>query len=255
MSDLPVDREQMALRFEAWLDEVLRQEYPPQGLAAEVLAALDGEAPPEGKRFDLYRLWEAMTTLAQEVKLQGRSFKELSATLTPVAALSPQVEAVLEAHGQSFEELRSQAEARAWREVLDGLLDLRDRLSRGLEPARASAAELKAAAQGTWLERLTGSDRKARRAAEAVSALARGYELGLERLDEMLQGLHVREIECRNQPFDPRSMSAVDAEESERVPEGVVLEVYRTGYEWKGEVYRAAQVKVARRPRAENGNG
>jgi molecular chaperone GrpE (heat shock protein) len=40
----------------------------------------------------------------------------------------------------------------------------------------------------------------------------------------------------------------VDVEETEQAAEGTVVEVYRAGYEWKGEVYRPAQVKVARKP-------
>jgi molecular chaperone GrpE len=41
-------------------------------------------------------------------------------------------------------------------------------------------------------------------------------------------------------------MTAVDVEAVDSVPEGTVVEVYRNGYEWNGEVYRTAQVKVAR---------
>jgi molecular chaperone GrpE (heat shock protein) len=43
-------------------------------------------------------------------------------------------------------------------------------------------------------------------------------------------------------------MHAVDVEETDQEAEGTVLEVYRAGYEWMGEVHRPAQVKVARRP-------
>ena len=42
-------------------------------------------------------------------------------------------------------------------------------------------------------------------------------------------------------------MNAIDREESSAVPEGTVLEVYRSGYEWNGEVFRPAQVKVSLR--------
>jgi molecular chaperone GrpE (heat shock protein) len=41
-------------------------------------------------------------------------------------------------------------------------------------------------------------------------------------------------------------MTAVEIEETDAVPEGTVVEIYRNGYEWEGEVYRPAQVKVAR---------
>jgi molecular chaperone GrpE (heat shock protein) len=44
-------------------------------------------------------------------------------------------------------------------------------------------------------------------------------------------------------------MTAVEVEETAVVPEGTVMGVYRNGYEWEGEVYRPAQVKVARSPK------
>jgi len=47
-------------------------------------------------------------------------------------------------------------------------------------------------------------------------------------------------------------MTAVDIEETSSVPEGTVVEVYRNGYEWNGEVHRTAQVKVARSPDMSN---
>ena len=43
-------------------------------------------------------------------------------------------------------------------------------------------------------------------------------------------------------------MNAIDKEASGTVPDGTVLEVYRSGYEWSGEVFRPAQVKVAFTP-------
>ena len=42
-----------------------------------------------------------------------------------------------------------------------------------------------------------------------------------------------------------RTLSSYEANK----PEGTVMGVYRNGYEWEGEVYRPAQVKVARSPR------
>jgi len=64
-----------------------------------------------------------------------------------------------------------------------------------------------------------------------MAALTKGYELGLERLDQTLEEFNAHEIRCEGQRFDPRRMNAVDKEESTAVPEGTVLEVYRTGYE------------------------
>jgi molecular chaperone GrpE len=72
----------------------------------------------------------------------------------------------------------------------------------------------------------------------------------MERLTDALAQFDVREIACQGQPFDPKAMHAVDVEETDQQAEGTVLEVYRAGFAWKGEVHRPAQVKVARRPTA-----
>ena len=80
----------------------------------------------------------------------------------------------------------------------------------------------------------------------------RGYELGIERLDQTLEEFHAREIRCAGEIFDPRRMNAIESEATDAYPEGTVLEVYRSGYEWNGEVFRPAQVKVARARRNEN---
>jgi molecular chaperone GrpE (heat shock protein) len=62
----------------------------------------------------------------------------------------------------------------------------------------------------------------------------------------MLGDYGVHEIECVGLPFDPVRMRADDVEETQDVPDGTVLEIYRAGYEARGEVFQAARVKVAR---------
>ena len=81
-----------------------------------------------------------------------------------------------------------------------------------------------------------------------LSALTKGYELSIERLDQALGEWNAHEIRCQGEIFDPKRMNAIDREESREAPEGTVLEVYRSGYEWNGELYRPAQVKVACAP-------
>jgi len=78
--------------------------------------------------------------------------------------------------------------------------------------------------------------------------LKKGYELAIERLDQALEDFDARQIPCQGQVFDPRRMNAVDRQESSAVPEGTVIEVYRSGYEWNGDVFRPAQVKVSCAP-------
>jgi molecular chaperone GrpE len=231
-------REEILRRFEAWLDGVLAAEEPPQGITAELLSSLATETgiSTDG-RCDLYSLWAAVTALTQEIRLQGRSFKQLNEALAPLADLAPQLPA-----------MQREAQERARREMLDVLLDLRDRLGRGLEAARVSQAKMRESLESGWSARVLARHKALRQAFEAVAALQQGCALSLDRLNEVLAQFDVREIVCQGQPFDPNSMHAVDVVETERAAEGTVVEVYRAGYEWKGEVYRPAQVKVARRP-------
>jgi molecular chaperone GrpE (heat shock protein) len=235
--EVSLDREEILRRFEVWLDSVLAAEEPPQGLSAELLSSLAGEPKPiSNGRSDLYSMWAAVTALTQEVRLQGRSFKQLSESLAPIGILAPQLP-----------EMQREAQERARREVLDVFLDLRDRLARGLEQIRASQKERDDSLRFNWTLRLLARHYPFRQAFESVTALGEGYQMSLERLKDALAQFDVMEIRCQGQPFDPH---AVDVEESDQAAEGTVLEVYRAGYAWKGEVYRPAQVKVSRRPTA-----
>jgi molecular chaperone GrpE len=244
-----MSREEILRRFEEWLDGALAAEEPPRGVDAEILAALAGASEGRGcpEAADAYSLQAAVTALTQEVKLQGRSFKELNDTL------GSQAERMTERERDLLRETeRRETERRCRKETLGVLIDLRDRLGRGLESVRASEAETPKTVEGGWLARVLlrpnqpqpGDDS----AGATLAALKKGYELGLERLDQTLWDSNAREIPCQGLPFDPRRMNAVDRQESATVPEGTVLEVYRSGYEWNGEVFRPAQVKVSCRP-------
>ncbi len=79
-------------RFTEWLDDVLAEEKPLEGVAAELLAELyDGKEPdatdPGAGANDLHSTWSAMTALTQEIKLQGRAFKQLSEKMAPFDGL------------------------------------------------------------------------------------------------------------------------------------------------------------------------
>jgi molecular chaperone GrpE len=226
----PPDRETLLRRLAGWLDEALAAEDAPRGIPEEILS--NGAAPPQG---DLYAVQAALTALTQEVKLQGRSFKQLGEAVGPVAEMAPALASLIE-------DVRLQAR----REVLDGLLDLRDRLGRGEETAGLAVAAL--ADKTSWWRRV--SDRDRQRNAAIVEALREGYALTGAALDELLAAFGASEIECLGEAFDARRMNAIGVAETGDQEEGTVVEVCRRGYEWKGGVYRPAQVRVARRPGA-----
>jgi len=236
----PLTRDEILRLLEQWVDGTLAAEEPPRGIDPEVLSALtagtEEEAAQAGRRADTYALWSAMTALAQEVKLQGRAFKELSDTLPEQAAHT--VEELRAAHRERERDLEREVERRCRKEALAVLIDMRDRLSRGLDSVRLASARVPSG----WLNRVL---RRPSEPDPTIEALTKGYELALERLDQALADSNAREIQCAGRTFDPRRMNAIDREESNAVPEGTVLEVYRTGYEWNGEIFRPAQVKVS----------
>jgi molecular chaperone GrpE len=244
---LGMGRDEIMRRFEALLDSALASEAPPAGIDAEILSSVmaGAEGATPDANTDSYALWTAMTALTQEIKLQGRAFQELNHTLA--AQTEKMAEELRAVYVERERTLQREAERRCRREVLSALIDLRDRLGRGRESVQAREVETAAAARAGWWARVCGKQ-PADTAADAMGALIRGYELGIERLDQTLDEFNAREIRCQGESFDPRRMNAIESEESATVPGGTVLEVYRSGYEWNGEIFRPAQVKVSRAP-------
>jgi hypothetical protein len=250
-------REEILRRFTDLLDRALSSEEPPLGIDSALLSAVTaGRAEEDGS--DSYALWAAMTTLAQEVKLQGRSFKELSDTVgAQPARTSEEIRAAFERAREREREVQRTTEYRCRKDALGVLMDLRDRMARGLEGVRSGEAEIARSGKTGWFARWLAA-RSAPGPGDPttamLSALTKGYELSLERLDHALGEWDAHEIRCQGEIFDPKRMNAIDREESRSAPEGTVLEVYRSGYEWNGEVFRPAQVKVACAPAAGNRN-
>jgi molecular chaperone GrpE len=246
-------------RFEEWLDASLSAGREPDGIAAEILAqAGAAEAPPFD---DFYSMWAAVTALTQEVRLQGRAFKQIGSSLEAAAGIPEAVSELGRAAGWAHQErqerertLEREAGQRVTKTMLDSLLAQRESLTRGLESARVAGRAAESARETGLLARWfaateIGQARKA--AAESVAALETGYRLSLEKLDELLGRMDVQPVHCLGQRFDPLAMNAVDIDETGSEPEGTVLAVFRMGYRWRGEVVRPAEVKVARPPRTQ----
>jgi molecular chaperone GrpE len=250
-------------RFESWLDQALEEEQPPSDLDRDLLSAFEtgSPLPPLEGCSDLYALWSAVTALTQEVKLEGRSFKQLNETLTHLpetiarAVRQETSMAPIYAEGQEEERWEQDPPACATgarslpeNQHLDLLLDLRDRLDRGLSSITAAnnplAESLRPSGWRRWFPRSRDGYRHAQ---ELLSAVEKGYLLTLDRLEQALRDLRLDPIVCRGEQFDSRRMTAIELEWTDAVPEGTVVEVFRAGYEWEGEVYRTAQVKVARK--------
>ncbi len=268
-------------RFAKWLDDVLTEEKPLEGVAAELLSELydgrdsDTTGLPEGT-YDLHSTWSALTALTQEIKLQGRAFKQLSDKMEPFAGLDASIDRLLAAHREALSdarriaeegrtdrtqresELKREAHDRVRRELIGIIVEIRERLILGQRSARESQQKLNEHRNSGRLDKFTiskfffGKTADKNHLSDIVNSLKKGYRMGLDRIDEALQQLGVSEIICEGKPFDPRKMNAVDVEETAEVPDGIVLEVYRTGYMIDTNVLQPARVKVARGPEQDN---
>ncbi len=259
-------------RFTEWLDEVLAEEKPLDGVAAELLAELDNSKEAKGVdpgagAYDLHSTWSVLTALTQEIKLQGRAFKQLSEQMTPFDGLDATIDKLIAKHldilhearriaeegrtdrRQRESELKLQAREDARRELISLIVDIRDGLMIGLRSAAESQKKLKNYRSRSRLKSFFRDKfEEHKHQLEIVDSLTKGYRIGLDRMDESLQQLGVAEIQCVDNPFDPRTMNAADIEETSDVSDGTVLQIYRAGYMINNEVLRPAQVKVARTP-------
>ena len=232
-------------RFEVWLDEVLADEDRPAGIAQEILEQLERDAEaPEPPRADLYSLMAGFTALSEETRLQGRSFKALQESLEPmgelVGTVSQTLERLEESRDRQEQQARNTRQRECLAEVMEVLLDVRDRLVRGRDTAR-TGLERYPEPQGGWTAwRL----RPWARLRQTVAALIEGADLSLNRLDEILHQWGVRPVEAER--FDPACMKAVEVTADPGRDDGTVVEVYRTGYTRDDQVVRWAEVKVIR---------
>ena len=79
-----------------------------------------------------------------------------------------------------------------------------------------------------------------------ITHFSEGVHLVQRQLLDVLktQGLSI--IQAVNKPFDPNLHEAVFATESDEIPEGNVIEEFRSGYQLHDQILRAAQVAVSK---------
>lgn len=248
-------RNRLATRLLKWLDEALDVESPPDGIASEIVAALENDEAWEktDEDTDWYGLQAALTALTQEIRLQSRAFARLSGHLEEREASSaPTSDETALQLAQIQEKLDEVAKGRRplETELLSGkgivlLLDIRDRLIAAEQAAR-DALEAAEAALPTWWPARALIKKSSMQLINGYQSLLKGYGITLERLDDTLADIEISETVRIGDIFDPATMKVVDIEESDSDPEGTVLAIYRRGYRQGDRLLRPAEVKVAR---------
>ena len=77
------------------------------------------------------------------------------------------------------------------------------------------------------------------------AAYAKGVEMTMNQLKQVLSSLGIEEIPALGEQFDPNLHNAVMHVEDESVGENTVVEVFQTGFKMGDKVIRFSMVKVA----------
>jgi len=237
--------------FRAWLRE----------------AAVPAEEPPPAEPPDWSAVLQQWVALRQEVNLQTRASR---------AQLEQNAQA-LDELARAVDTLHSAPEPAAGdeniRPLLKALVDAYDALALGRrevqrlsdslpakvesppEPRVALPAWARWLGLGAAVEKALGPVRawcRERDAAELqglrqkVEAVLVGYQMGLQRLERVLEQQGLEPIEAVGRPFDPEEMEVVEVVRDAGRSGTEVLDEVRRGYRWQGRVFRFAQVRVAR---------
>ncbi|MBI2742913.1 MAG: nucleotide exchange factor GrpE [Chlamydiales bacterium] len=75
-----------------------------------------------------------------------------------------------------------------------------------------------------------------------------GFQMILGQFKELLTANNVQPFESIGMQFDPHKHQAIEMEETEDKPEGVILQEFVKGYRCGDRIIRPARVKVAKKP-------
>lgn len=78
-----------------------------------------------------------------------------------------------------------------------------------------------------------------------AGSVKRGVEMVARYFDMVLESEGVEPVKCKGEKFDPSVHEAVDLVKGSGCEDGTVVEELRRGYTFKGQLLRAARVKVA----------
>ena len=200
-------------------------------LLEQFQAYLEANAPESyanAEQPDLHTLLSEITGLKTEVKAESRQFKNTLDTLG--AALTT----VQDDNNALSEQLASSTKRQdeALRTMLLEFIDIYDSLTTGIAVLKNYRP----------IETLLKSSRK--QDVHFIKQFGEGQLMTLKRFDLLLQRYQVSTIDCVGKLLDPTKMTAIETSSDKRTENGMVLEQLRTGFLYKNQVLRLAEVKV-----------
>lgn len=77
-----------------------------------------------------------------------------------------------------------------------------------------------------------------------IKKMKQGQLLIVKRLESQFMACHVHKIDCVGKLFDPKKMLAIESQYDAALPESMVVDEFRSGFFYKDQVLRVAEVKV-----------
>jgi molecular chaperone GrpE len=99
-----------------------------------------------------------------------------------------------------------------------------------------------------FLEVMDNFERALQTEDKTDSNFIQGVEMISKQLKDVFSQNHVYEIKAENTSFDPQMHDAMLHQPSDDYPEGTVIQVFKKGYTFNGELLRPSQVSVAAPP-------
>jgi molecular chaperone GrpE (heat shock protein) len=205
--------------FSAWLAEL--PEKP--GVGTEDADGSDGLAS-----CDLFTVLSEFTALRQEIRIQSREQGKILSTLTGFIDAYQETADLFKDRTKALADLEANIRKSTEKRTILPFLEVRDALVRGLSATHAVSAD-----KGFF-----------RRAPRGIEGVVEGYEMALRRIDRALAFVHVVPIAAVGQPFDPKTMKAVDKRIAVGMEKGMVVEELLTGFLRDEDVLRTAEVVV-----------
>ena len=190
------------------------------------------DSSPAHLQPDLYTLLSEFTSLKSEVKAESRQFKNtldtLSSALTKVQDDNKTLSTELALSAKRLDQQQDDIT----RTLLLEFIDIYDSLASGLQVLNNYQP----------VNTLFKSSRK--KDVSFIKRFEEGQLMSRRRFDQLFQRYQVKTIDCVGKMLDPTLMTAVETENNPELENGRVLEELRTGFLYKNQLLRLAEVKV-----------
>lgn len=184
---------------------------------------------------DLMSLFEELTGLKNEVRIESRQFKgALDDFRQAFTSLDDNQQAIAQMM-QTREQQDSEAAQAVLAPVISGMIELYDRVAAGLETKPPKS---------TLAERLLPGGKRAQLWRQSH---LEGQEIILGRILDLLESCGVSTIKAQGAPFDPNTMKAVGFEVDSQQPTNTVLLENRKGFRQNQKIVRLPEVVVNKR--------